>query len=103
MEGRAAGHSFESEPSKDIPANLLFLSTRISEKNLCNWNKPHFSSKYIAMYHIFQDFLYNLVILPTIDSFFMEGRAAGHSFESEPSKDIPANLLFLSTRISEKK
>jgi hypothetical protein len=35
--------------------------------------------------------------------FFMEGRAAGHSFESEPSKDIPANLLFLSTRISEKK
>jgi hypothetical protein len=35
--------------------------------------------------------------------FFMEGRAAGHSFESGPSKNIPANLLFLSTRISEKK
>jgi hypothetical protein len=32
MEGRAAGHSFESGPSKDILANLLFLSTRISEK-----------------------------------------------------------------------
>jgi hypothetical protein len=28
------GHSFESGPSKDIPANLLFLSTRISEKKL---------------------------------------------------------------------
>jgi hypothetical protein len=32
MEGRAAGHSFESGPSKDIPPNLLFFGTRVSEK-----------------------------------------------------------------------
>ena len=32
MEGRAAGYSFESGPSKDIPANLLFFGTRVSEK-----------------------------------------------------------------------
>jgi hypothetical protein len=48
------GHSFESGPSKDIPANLLFLSTRISEKKLyCN--VPHIPG-FLVKFCIFADY-----------------------------------------------
>ena len=77
---------------------IYFLNNRCASL-LWHWPKLEFKHVSIQLFHV----TCIAIFLCKDCHFFMEGRAAGHSFESGPSKDIPANLLFLSTRISEKK